>query len=175
MTDPTPRVHFTIERTWIQPGDGTRLRWSAQGVKAVYFHPEDQPWQDHEVAAVGEERVCPGRTTTYCLRVVKDDGSAQVLKRVVQVRARPLIELFAVDEGEIRPGECVTFSWRVEGAKEVYLHPEDQPWQGHSVAGMGESQACPTGTTTFYLRAIKDDGSVEVKRLTVKVRGEGPA
>jgi len=170
MTEGAPIVHFTIERTWIQPGDCVRLRWAAEGAKAVYFHPEGQPWQDCGVAKVGEQQVCPTESTTYCLRVVKGDGSVKVKKRIVQVRARPVIEVFTVDRGEIQPGECATFFWGVKGGKAIYFHPEDQPWQDHGVAGLGEQEVCPAGTTTYCLRVVKGDGSVEVHKRIVQVR-----
>ena len=61
------------------------FRWHVEGVKAVFFHPEERQWQDHGVVGVGEKEVCPSRTTTYCLRVVKVDDSGEVHKTTVQV------------------------------------------------------------------------------------------
>jgi hypothetical protein len=68
------------------------LFWRAEGAKAVYLHPEGQFWHDHGVLDVGQQEVCPAETTTYCLRAVKPDDSVEVQKRVVQVRARLVIE-----------------------------------------------------------------------------------
>lgn len=170
MTEPAPIIHFTIERTWIQPGDCVRLRWSAEGAEAVYFYPEGQPWQDCGVVAIGEQEVCPEEKTTYCLRVVKRDGSVKVKQRTVQVRARRAIELFAADRAEIQPGECVIFAWRVEGAKAVYFHPEDLPWHDRAVWGTGQQEVCPSETTTYCLRVVKRDDSLEIQKAVLQVR-----
>jgi hypothetical protein len=62
-----------------------RRDWNVEGVKAVYFHAEDQPWHEHGVAGVAEKQVSPDATTTYCLRVVKADDSLEVHYMTVTV------------------------------------------------------------------------------------------
>jgi hypothetical protein len=53
------------------------FRWQVSGVKGVYFFSEGQNWQEHGVVGGGERKACPPQTTTYCLRVVKQDDSVE--------------------------------------------------------------------------------------------------
>ena len=57
-----------------------------EGVKAVYFFPEEGRWQDHGVVGVGEQQVCPSQTTPYCLRMIRADGAVWIHYVTVQVR-----------------------------------------------------------------------------------------
>ncbi|MBN1660568.1 MAG: hypothetical protein JXA93_19380 [Anaerolineae bacterium] len=171
----SPSVHFAADRTAIQPGECTTIRWHVEGVKEVYFFAEGQGWEGHGVVGVGEQQVCPQQTTTYRLRVVQRDGSKDVHKMTIHVQpqaAPQVVQMFTVDRAEIQPGECVTFRWHVEGVKAVYFHPEGQRWQDHGVAGVAEQQVCPQQTTTYYLRVIRRDDSVEEHKITVQVRSQ---
>jgi heat shock protein HslJ len=76
---------------------------------------------------------------------------------------------FSVDRTNIMQGECVTFQWKVENVKEVYFYKEGQPWQGNGVAGEGSRKECPPVTTTYYLRVVLRDNSVEVRQITISV------
>lgn len=133
----------------------------------MYFFAEGEDWQGRGVAGVAERQVRPAGTTTYRLRVVRLDGVTQEHGIPVQVRAgqRP----FSLDRAVIRPGECVTFRWRVEGVKAVYFHAENQPWHEHGVAGVAAQQVCPAATTTCWPRVVKSDDSLEVHYITVTV------
>ena len=165
---------FSADRVEIQPGECATFRWRVEGVKAVYFFPKGERWADHGVVGGGEREVCPSQTTTYCLRVIKQDDSVEVHRIAVQVQAQPasqVVQVFSVDRVEIKPGECVTFRWHVEGVKAVYLHPEGQGWQDHGVVGVGEQQVCPSQTTSYCLRVIKRDDSLENHYINVQVRG----
>jgi hypothetical protein len=72
------RPAFSADRAAVRPGECVNLRWHVEGVKAVYFYMEGEPWQDHGVAGEGGQQVCPSQTTTYCLRVVKADDSVEI-------------------------------------------------------------------------------------------------
>lgn len=171
MTESVPIIHFSADRALIQPGECVTLRWRVEGVKAVYFFPEGQRWQDHGVVGAGEQQVCPSQTTTYRLRVVMRDDSVQVHEIEIQVRTQRSAQAFSVDRTEIKPGECVTFRWHVEGVKAVYFFPEGERWQDHGVVGVGEQQVCPSQTTTYRLRVIKTDDSAEVHKIEIQVKG----
>jgi hypothetical protein len=162
---------FSVDRTEIHRGECVTFRWHVEGVKAVYFYPEGGRWQDHGVVGVSERQVCPSQTTAYCLRVVKADDSVEVHKIEVQVQTPGPLQTFSVDRTEITHGDCVTFRWRVEGVKAVYFFPEGERWQDHGVVGVGEQQVCPPQTTTYCLRVVKSDDSVDVHYLAVNVRG----
>jgi len=164
---------FSVDRAAIRPGEPVMFHWRVRRAKGVYFHPEGVPWQGHAVEPVSGERLCLPQTETHCLRVVQADGSVEVRKLTVQVQPLPesdVVKLFAVDRDHIRAGECVNFRWRVEGVKAVYFHNEERSWQDRGVAGAGEAQRCPPKTTTYCLRVIKRDDSIEVHGITIQVQ-----
>lgn len=166
-------ISFSANRNQIQAGECVTLYWRVAGVKAVYLFAEGEHWQEHGVVGEGQREVCPSQTTTYKLRVVMDDNSVQMREIPINVQGtagQQVIQEFTVDKPEIRKGECAHFRWHVEGVKEVYFHREDNPWKEHGVAGIAETKRCPSGTSTFCLRVVKLDNSVETRCITVKVK-----
>ncbi len=81
----------------------------------------------------------------------------------------PNIE-FAVDKTQITQGECVAFYWNVENVQAVYFYEDGENWQDHGVAGTGSSTECPQKTTTYNLRVVYLDGTVEVRKITIYVK-----
>jgi len=172
-----PVIRFRADREVIQPGESAVLRWHVENVRAVYFFTEGERWREHGVVGDGEQQVSPSQTTTYCLRVQKNDDSVEVRKRTIQVQAQaqeaaPSSEMFAVDRVEIRPGECVTFRWRVDGIKAIYFFAEGEGWQDHGVVGEGEQVVCPSQTTTYRLRIVRRDDSVDVRKIPIQVNSQ---
>ena len=169
----SPFIHVEANRTVVQPGGCATIRWRVEGVKEIYLFAEGEGWEGHGVVGVGEQQVCPQQTTTYHLRVIRRDDSAEEHKITVQVQSparSQVVQSFSVDRVEVRPGECVTFRWHVEGVQAVYFYPEGQGWQDHGVAGVAEQRVCPAQTTTYCLRVIGRDNSLETHYLTVQVR-----
>jgi heat shock protein HslJ len=76
---------------------------------------------------------------------------------------------FRVDRTNIKQGECVVFSWKVENVREVYFYAQGEPWQDKGVAGEGSQTVCPTTTTVYELRVVKLDGTVEIRQITIYV------
>jgi polar amino acid transport system substrate-binding protein len=76
---------------------------------------------------------------------------------------------FTVDRTNIKAGECVTFYWKVENVKQVYFYREGQRWQDHGVTGEETRKECPPTTTTYYLRVVLRDNSVEVQQIAIYV------
>ncbi|HSR34981.1 MAG TPA: META domain-containing protein [Anaerolineae bacterium] len=76
---------------------------------------------------------------------------------------------FSVDRTQIKQGECVTFSWKVENVKAVYYYREGDRWQNHGVAGQGSQQECPPSSTAFYLRVVKPDESIDLRQIVITV------
>ena len=76
---------------------------------------------------------------------------------------------FTVDRTNIKQGECVTFSWNVQNVREVYFYAQGQRWQDHGVPGQSQRTECPGVTTTYNLRVVKTNGSVEIRQLTIYV------
>jgi hypothetical protein len=77
-----------------------------QNVSAVFLNEQG-------VAGQASQQVCPGSTTTYTLRVVRQDGgqeTRQVTVTVVNQQPGPTINSFTVNTNQIRIGQCVTLS-----------------------------------------------------------------
>ena len=161
---------FSVDRVEIRPGECVTFRWRVDGIKAIYFFAEGERWEDHGVVGGGEQQVCPSETTTYCLRIVNRDDSVDVHRIPIQVNAGVGGPIFSADRATIRPGESVNFRWHVEGVKAVYFHMESEPWQSHGVAGEGGQQVCPSQTSTYCLRVVKADDSVEIHYTGITVR-----
>ena len=76
---------------------------------------------------------------------------------------------FSVDRNRVVAGECALFSWTVTNAQAVYFFSEGEAWQAHGVPFDTQRQACPTQTTTYYLRVVRASGWVETKREVLHV------
>jgi hypothetical protein len=166
-------IDFSVNRIQIQAGECVTLHWRVSGVKGVYVYAEGEHWQEHGVVGEGHREVCPQQTTTYNLRVTHLNGSKEIRQMVVKVQpaAGPsVIQQFTVDRVEIRSGECVNFRWHVEGVKAVYFHPEGARWQDYGVEGVKQQQVCPSQSTTYHLRVIKRDDSVETRYTPIYVQ-----
>ncbi len=173
MAESTPSITFKADRNLIRPGESVTIRWQVEGVKEVYFFVDGEDWRGHGVAGVDERQVQPAQTTNYALRVVKVDD--EVVLRGVEILVQEGVrstfsDMFSVDRSDIQSGECVTFRWHVEGIKAIYFYAEGQRWQDHGVAGVAERQVCPSQTTTYRLRIVKTDDSVEERGIVVQVR-----
>ena len=107
-------------------------------------------------------------------------GFGQRLRVSVTVPAAPTVTpaptqtpvagiTFTVDRTNIRAGECVTFRWRVDNVQAVFFYQEGQRWQDRGVTGQETRTECPPATTTYVLRVVKRDNSVEERRITITV------
>jgi polar amino acid transport system substrate-binding protein len=81
---------------------------------------------------------------------------------------------FTVDRTRIKQGECATFAWSVENVQAVYFYADGEDWRENGVAGQGTQTECPASTTTYKLRVIYSDGTVEIKSITVFVEPAPP-
>jgi len=157
-----PAVVFFAENSTIVDGQCTTLHWETSDVNAVYL-------DESGVAGVAIKEVCPDATTTYTLRVERT-GSASV-KKSVTVKVLPADQIamqFWAEQYSLQPGKCTNLHWQVEEVDAVYLTTTSGE---EGVAGIGSTQACPTGASQFYtLRAEADGGDrTATKRLTLSV------
>ncbi|MGD2077696.1 MAG: transporter substrate-binding domain-containing protein [Chloroflexota bacterium] len=76
---------------------------------------------------------------------------------------------FSANPTSIQEGECSTLSWNTSNVQAVYLYPQGEDWRNYGVPGTGQRSVCPNETTTYELRVVKTDGSVEVRNATVFV------
>ncbi|MBK8045682.1 MAG: hypothetical protein IPK16_00250 [Anaerolineales bacterium] len=114
-------INFWADRTDIDRGQCTTLRWDVQNVNAVYLDNEGVP-------GVSSREVCPGSSHTYKLKVVKRDGGvgrargAHQCQDVQPQQNNPKIEEFSVNTNQIRIGQCVNFNWRTRDAAGVNFY-----------------------------------------------------
>jgi len=74
----------------------------------------------------------------------------------------PRIVSFEVSDSQITAGECVSFSWRVEGSPTAIF------FDGEGVTSPDSRDRCPTATKDFQLRA-EGPGGADTESLTVVV------
>lgn len=72
---PAPVLSFGADRTTINQGECTMLRWSVENIQAVWVYPQGEPFEGFPRAGQGTEQVCPTATTTYEMRVLQRDGT----------------------------------------------------------------------------------------------------
>jgi LysM repeat protein len=75
---PAPVVRFAADKTLLQAGDCTPLRWTVSNAKAVQLMKEPVDFQ-------GATRVCPKQTTTYTLLVTALEGTQTPYTVTVEV------------------------------------------------------------------------------------------
>lgn len=82
---------------------------------------------------------------------------------------------FTVDRTRIDEGECVTFSWNVQNIQAVWFYPDGQDFNNFPTTGQNSSTECPRTTTTYNLRVLNTDGSVEIRQITIVVEPSNQA
>jgi hypothetical protein len=76
---------------------------------------------------------------------------------------------FTAQPSTIDQGQCSTLAWQTQNVKAVYVYPRGESWQNFGVPGAGTRQVCPNTTTTYEMRVVKLDDSVEIRQVTVVV------
>jgi heat shock protein HslJ/uncharacterized protein YraI len=87
---PAPQLSFWADRTSINQGECTTLRWSVENVQAVWVYPQGQDFNQFPRTGQGTEVVCPTTTTTYEMRVLLRDGSTVFRQLTIAVAALAL-------------------------------------------------------------------------------------
>jgi heat shock protein HslJ len=82
---PQTRINFWADRTQINRGECTTLRWDVYGVRGVWVYPRGSDYRSFPRTGQGSEQVCPSSTTTYEMRVLLQDGSTQFREVTVNV------------------------------------------------------------------------------------------
>jgi polar amino acid transport system substrate-binding protein len=76
---------------------------------------------------------------------------------------------FSANPTTINSGECSVLTWNTENVQAVYLYEQGEPWQDNGVPGDGTRTVCPSKTSTYELRVVNLDGSVDIRQVTVNV------
>ena len=115
------------------------------------------------------------------------DGLGQALRVGVQVAGAPTPTpmptqtpvpgiVFYADRTQTVRGEPVTFFWQVDNVREVYFYADGDDWLDNRVAESGSQMVYPDRTTTYNLRVVRRDGTVEARSIAVSVQqGSGPS
>jgi hypothetical protein len=158
---PTPLMPvitaFTCDPCTLEPGGSATLSWDLSGATSAALDGQGVP-------APGSTIVRPDQTTTYRLSAVNDHGQSE--KTVtVEVRGLPVIHYFTCLPCQVSKGQSSTLSWDLSGATAAYMDE-------HGVPAPGSSVVAPDRTTTYRLKAVGEQGSVE-RLVTVTVKEGG--
>ena len=81
---------------------------------------------------------------------------------------------FSANPTTIAQGACSTLTWSVENVQAVWVYPQGQPYQQFPQVGQGSQQVCPPVTTTYEMRVLLRDGTVQFRQATVNVTPAAP-
>lgn len=171
---PVPGIAFSADTSNIQQGKPVTLSWAVQDAKAVYFYIAGQDWKDKTVEATGSATDIPATTTTYQLRVVRNDGQEEtrdVTVYVEPVPGLPQIDNFSVaPEGEVTIGQCLSLNWQISGnVEKVSLFRDKDPiWDNAPVEGTFEDCPKQPGSYTYAIGA-SGTGGVNYSVVSVDV------
>jgi heat shock protein HslJ len=85
----------------------------------------------------------------------------------------PIIE-FSASPTTITQGQCTQLRWRVEHVSGVWVYPQGANYVNYPVTGVGSQQECPQSTTTYEMRVLLTNGSVETRQVTINVEAANP-
>jgi len=80
----------------------------------------------------------------------------------------PVLQFFPSNT-VINQGECTTLSWNVQNIQAVWVYPVGQPYTQFPATGQGSRQVCPQQTTTYEMRVLLRDGTVQTQQITIQV------
>ena len=170
-TPPQTGIAFWADSYYLTLGQCTTVRWDVQNVREVYFYQQGQSWEGNGVGGQGSRSVCPSQSTTYYLRVVKQDGSVETRELRIDVAAppssAPIITKFATDPaGQVPFGACLQVLWDSQGdINRVSVFYNDQLiWDYAPVRGnMGH---CPpqTGGANYRITVTGAGGTAQAQQ-----------
>ena len=170
---PDYSMNFWADRTEIDAGECTPLRWDVRNVQAVYLDNEGVP-------GVSARDVCPGNTQTYTLVAVKYDGGQDSRQVTINVRNAPppsrppSIERFSISSNQIRLGQCVGLEWRTDDTDRVNLSRNGTPIQ-YDGPGNGYVEDCPGSPGLFeYMLIAFGSGGQSGQTVSVNVSAIQP-
>jgi heat shock protein HslJ len=81
---------------------------------------------------------------------------------------------FWADSTQLAQGECTNLNWRVENVDSVWVYPKGERYEDYPVTGHGKQRVCPDETTTYMMRVLLTDGSVQTREVTILVEPGNP-
>lgn len=76
---------------------------------------------------------------------------------------------FSATPQTVQQGQCSTLNWSTVNIQSVSLYEQGEDWQSNGVPNQGSLVVCPNATTTYELRVVLMNGSVETRQVTVFV------
>jgi heat shock protein HslJ len=76
---------------------------------------------------------------------------------------------FSASPESIQQGSSSILTWATANVQAVYLYPQGSSWQSNGVEGVGQRTVWPATTTTYELRVVNLNNSVEIRNVTVFV------
>jgi hypothetical protein len=76
---------------------------------------------------------------------------------------------FSIDSTNVAPGQCVTGRWNVANARAVFLLGAGS--DANALPAAGDRLLCPTGTTTYTLNVVDQNGATISRPITVTLTG----
>ncbi len=165
---PTAIPILRADRLQLAPGECTTLRWDVDNVKAVFLDAGygEEPAVGHDI-----RWVCLDTTTTFTLRVIKNDDSSQKYPLTITVSGEcgstPIIVYFDSTDSNIHPGESTYLRWDVLCAQAVFIKPGNG--ERIPVVGRDQRKVSPTQTTVYKLIVVAKDNSEIKQELTITV------
>ena len=177
---PPPGGALNVDRTTINQGECVTFSWNVQNVKAVYFYPQGQPYQQYGVAGQASKQECPASTTIYTLRTQFTNDSVQeqsIQINVNQAAGAPQIASFGSSpEYEIVAGQCANFWWDVRGevSRVAFVRNGTPLWDYAPVQGSKDDCPPGLGTVPYELQVWGPGGFVKAQRQLNVRQGEPP-
>ena len=143
MPDPNPppppppaevNPNLRADADYINVGQCTTIRWDVDNVAAVYFV---EGGNAQGVGGHDTRNVCPGSSSTYLLRITRQDGATQEFPITINVNGNADYSInFWADNNSIDGGQCTVLRCDVRNVREVYL-------DGEGVPGVSARDVCP--------------------------------
>lgn len=117
----TPLLSFSADRTTLNQGECTTLRWRVENIRAVWVYPLGQPFEAFPVTGEGSRQECPPQTTTFEMRVQQLDDTFLVQQLLITVNiTNPLADtnwrLVALNVDTVpAPGSQITIFFGADG------------------------------------------------------------
>lgn len=76
---------------------------------------------------------------------------------------------FWADRTTINAGECATLFWDVNNVQGVWVYPQGSDFNRFPRTGQGNERVCPTNSTTWELRVLMRDNSLQFRQVRINV------
>ena len=189
--EPTPsaQMAFWVDRTQIDQGQCTTLRWSVANIQAVWVYEVGQSFEQFPATGDGSRQVCPTATTTYEMRVQLRDGSVTTQRVTVNVTpgnrlANTNWVLANIGSSGLLPGRPPTISFGVGNYVEGFSGCNTF-WGNYSLfgtdglamsVGTRSLVACPEDVTAqeqAFLSALHSTGAYTINGNELTLRDSG--